>query len=162
MLARVSDARPEAVLLIGIQGAGKSSYYARQFASTHLRLNRDMLRTHHRLEVLFHAALAVQQSLVLDNTNPTKQARARWIASARAAGFRVTAHWLDVPLADALDRNALREGKARVPDAAILGFAAKLEPPELAEGFAAIHRVRLIDHVYVVDRLDGSQDDRQD
>jgi predicted kinase len=115
------------------------------------------MRTPARFTVLFHAALAVQQSLVLDNTNPTREVRSRWLRSAKAAGFRVTAHWFDVPVADALARNSKREGKARVPDVAILGFAAKLQPPELAEGFEAIHRVRLIDRMFVVDQLDGLQ-----
>jgi predicted kinase len=146
-------------VLIGIQGAGKSTYYTQQFAATHLRLNRDMLRTEHRLEVLFHAALAVKQSLVLDNTNPTRRARARWIASAKAAGYAVTAHWLDVPLPDALARNAAREGNARIPEIGIIGLAAKLEPPALDEGFEAIHRVRLIDRVFVVECLEDISHD---
>ena len=38
----------EAVILIGIQGAGKSTFYKDRFFNTHVRINLDMLKTRHR------------------------------------------------------------------------------------------------------------------
>ncbi len=143
----------EALLLIGLQGAGKSTFYARRLADTHLRLNRDMLRTNHRLDVLFHAALAVRQPLCLDNTQARRSGRARLVASARAAGFRVVAYWFDVPLADALARNLQRPEPARIPEIAIRGLAAKFEPPAADEGFHEIHRVHVVPPGFVVEPL---------
>jgi predicted kinase len=35
----------EAVLLVGIQGAGKSTFYQQRFFDTHVRINLDMLKT---------------------------------------------------------------------------------------------------------------------
>jgi predicted kinase len=55
----------EAVVFIGVQASGKSSFYAQHYADTHLRLNRDMLRTAHREVVLMHACLAVGQAFVV-------------------------------------------------------------------------------------------------
>jgi predicted kinase len=143
----------QAIVLIGVQGAGKSTFYARHFADTHLRLNRDMLRTEHRLEVLFHAALAVKQPLVLDNTNPRPSSRGRFVASCKAAGYRVSAYWFDVALDEALARNRRRQGSAQVPDLAIRGLVAKLVPPTIAEGFDEILRVRVVEPEFVVEAL---------
>ena len=60
---------------MGVQGSGKSSHYARCYADSHVRINLDMLRTRHRESALLHACLSVGQSFVVDNTNPTAQAR---------------------------------------------------------------------------------------
>jgi len=131
----------EAVIFAGLQASGKSTYFARRYAETHVRLNRDMLRTRNRESVLMHACLACEQRFVVDNTNPTVAARARYLRLARAAGYTVTAVVFEVPLAQALARNAARGGKARVPDRAIAGTAAKFEPVTAAEGFDHIVRI---------------------
>lgn len=132
---------PEAVVFVGIQGSGKSTYFARHYAETHVRLNLDMLRTAHREAVLLHACLACEQRVVIDRTNPTAAGRMRYVALARAAGFTTTAVVFEVPVEVALERNAHREGRARVPDRAIRGTAAKLEPVTAVEGFDRIIRV---------------------
>jgi predicted kinase len=38
----------EAVILIGIQGSGKSTFFKEKFADTRVRINLDMLRTKNR------------------------------------------------------------------------------------------------------------------
>jgi predicted kinase len=38
----------EAVILIGIQGSGKSTFCRERFFNTHIRINLDMLKTRHR------------------------------------------------------------------------------------------------------------------
>ena len=48
----------EAVILIGIQASGKSSFYKERFFDTHVRINLDMLKTKHRQRVLLDACLA--------------------------------------------------------------------------------------------------------
>lgn len=62
----------DAVIFIGLQGAGKSTFYQRQFADTHLRINLDMLRTRHRERRLFELCLAIEQPFVIDNTNASQ------------------------------------------------------------------------------------------
>src|SRR5215468_2175144 len=76
----------EAVILIGIQGTGKSTFCRERFFSTHIRLNLDMLRTRHRENLLFKACLDAKQPVVIDNTNVGAVERAGYIADARAAG----------------------------------------------------------------------------
>ncbi|MFP4089167.1 MAG: hypothetical protein ACLFT3_02585 [Cyclobacteriaceae bacterium] len=37
----------EAILFIGVQGAGKSTFYWENFLNTHVRISLDLLRTSH-------------------------------------------------------------------------------------------------------------------
>jgi len=100
-----------------------------------------MLRTRNRLDVLLHACLAAQQPCVADNTNVTASQRGYYRGLAKAAGFRVIAYYFDLPTDAAIIRNAARLGPARVPDLAVRGTAAKLQPLVAAEGFDAAYRV---------------------
>ena len=129
----------EAVIFIGIQGTGKSSFYQERFFHTHVRINSDMLRTKHRLRVLFNACLEARQPFVLDNTNVTKEVRAEFIAPAKAAGFRVAGYYFRSDIASALARNSERVDAARIPDPGVLGTYKKLEIPQRS---ARARRVR--------------------
>jgi predicted kinase len=131
----------EAVIFIGIQATGKSSFFQARFFKTHIRLNLDMLRTRHREGLLFHACLEAKQPFVIDNTNPTAAERARYIQPARAARFRVTGYFFESTLAEALRRNA--ERPERVPEVGIRATYNRLQPPALAEGFDRLYRVKI-------------------
>src|SRR3954471_11136560 len=144
-----------AIVFCGLQGSGKSTFYARRFADTHVRLNLDMLRTRKREDVLLHACLAVQQPFVADNTNPTPPQRLRYAALARAARYEsVECYWFDVPVDRCIANNAGRPEAKRVPVVAIHGTAAKFVPPTRAEGFDVIRRVSVgEDGTFVVEDL---------
>ena len=130
-----------AVIFIGIQASGKSSYYARCYAGDYVRINLDTLKTRHRERLLFEDCLAKGCSFVVDNTDPQASDRARYIPEAKAAGYRIIGCYFPPDVAFSLEHNRLREGKARVPDAAIWATAAKLEPPTYAEGFDELYRI---------------------
>ena len=129
------------IIFIGIQGAGKSTFYQQYFYNTHLRLNGDMLKTRHRERLLFEACLASKTKVVLDRTNASKASRQSFIVQAKAQRFEVVAYYFNCPLDEALVRNAQRSGKARVPDVAVKGTFRQLEVPDFAEGFARIYDV---------------------
>lgn len=131
----------QVVILMGIQGTGKSTFCHGHFADTHVRVNLDMLRTRHREKTLFRTCLACDQSVVVDNTNPTAADRARYIGPARDAGAEVVGYYFSSRVSDAVRRNAKREAAKRVPDKAILGTAARFELPSRGEGFEALHYV---------------------
>lgn len=130
-------------MFIGIQGVGKSTFYLERFADTHVRINLDELKTRHREKTLFHRCLAEGRAAVIDNTNPSRADRERYIVPAREAGFRVTGYYFQSRVSDALTRNARREGAARVPDKAILGTAKRLELPNRLEGFDELFYVSI-------------------
>ena len=132
----------EAIILMGIQGAGKSSFYKDRFADTHVRINLDMLKTRHREKCLLDTCIATKQRFVVDNCNPARDDRRRYIEPARAAGFKVVCYYLQSKVADCTERNEQRTGKQVVPVKAILGAAGRLELPSLEEGFDKLYYVR--------------------
>lgn len=125
----------EAVIFIGLQATGKSSFYLQKFYQTHIRLNLDMLKTRHRESVLVTACLEAKQSFVIDNTNPTMVDRKKYIESARKHQFEVVGYYFQSRVADCLERNRLRSGSAEVPDTAILSTYKKLELPKYEEEY---------------------------
>lgn len=128
------------ILFVGLQGSGKSTFFARRFADTHVRLNMDMLVTRHRERLLFEACLAAKALAVIDNTNPTPEERARYIGPARAARFSVVGYYFQSSVETCRQRN---EARSRVvPLVGLLGTAKRLVRPTLAEGFDALHYVR--------------------
>lgn len=133
----------QAVLLMGIQAAGKSTFFKRYFVDTHIRLNLDMLRTRQRESVLLQACLTTQQSFVIDNTNPKITDRERYIPLAHAAGFVVIGYYFRSIAAESIERNAQRTGRARVSEKAIWGTAGRLELPAYAEGFDQLCYVQI-------------------
>ncbi len=110
-----------------------------------------MLRTRHRESVLLAACLEAKQSFVIDNTNPTREERAKYIEAARAAGFRVVGYYFSARLADALERNAARPDAVRVPGAGVKATSAKLELPTRAEGLDELYFVRVGPGGYAVE-----------
>jgi predicted kinase len=141
-----------AIIFCGLQGSGKSTFYFRRFADTHVRLNLDMLRTRNREDILLHACFAAQQPVVINNTNPLPQQRRRYAALARAAGFVVDGFFFETAIDECLARNAGRSESARVPDLAIRGTAKKFIQPMKDEGYDRLYRVR-IEGDYLVEEL---------
>jgi len=137
----------ECVILIGLQASGKSTFFRERFAPTHDHISKDLLRgkrqPERRQQELLRASLSAGRSVVVDNTNATIKNRAELIAIARQSGAVVKGYYFETDPADALRRNRLREGSARVPDVAIFATRKRLEPPSPDEGFDELWRVRL-------------------
>ncbi len=94
---------------------------------------------------MFQTCLQTGQALVIDNTNPTAPDRARYIETARAAGFRLSCYYFEARLEDCLRRNALRPSAEQVPAAGLYATFHRLQPPDFSEGFSTIYTVRLDD-----------------
>lgn len=132
----------EVVLLVGLAGAGKSTFYANRFFRTHMRLNLDMLSNRNREARLFEACLKDKQACVVDNTNLTAGARAPFIALAKQYKFTVVVYQLLVDTAEAQRRNAQRSGDACVPAQVIEQMASRFEEPTPEEGIDVMYEVR--------------------
>jgi predicted kinase len=125
----------EAIVLCGVQGSGKTTFYRDRFLDTHVRVSMDLLRTRAREEAFLNLCLQTQQRFVVDNTNPTAADRRRYIEPARAAGFKAIGYLVEVDAAEALARNDERAGKRRVPVGGVMGTARRLIRPTPEEGF---------------------------
>jgi hypothetical protein len=100
----------EAVLLIGSNIAAKSAFYLARFSHTHVRITLDQLKTRQREDILVQACLMAKQMFVVDNINTTKADRARYIAPAKLAGFRVTGYYFSTGSIIHVDLPRLEEG----------------------------------------------------
>jgi hypothetical protein len=134
----------EAVILIGIQGSGKTTFYRERFFRTHIRLSLDMLKTRRRLDVLLGGCIEARQPFVLDNTNVTAAERSRYVAPVKAAGFEVVGYFFEPDLPGSLRRNEERAAEERIPRAGLFGTLKRLERPSHDEGFDALFRVRVL------------------
>lgn len=133
----------EAIILIGIPASGKSTYCRQNLFDSHVRINRDMLRTRHRAAVLLQACAGAGIAFVSDNTNVSVAERAPVIATARAAGMRVLGLYFQSNVADCAERNDGRDERSRVPGVAIGARKRDLELPRLDEGFTELRFVRV-------------------
>ena len=139
----------EMIVLIGLQGSGKSTFYRQRFAGTHALVSRDLLRNNpnpaRRQRQLIEEALQAGRSLVVDNTNPTREVREELVRLGRQHGATVLGYYFEPQLKQSLARNALREGSARVPDVAIFATMKKLVRPSYEEGFDRLYYIRTVD-----------------
>jgi len=131
----------EAVLLIGIPGSGKSTFYRERSFNTHVRLSLDLLKTRERELAILRACLSVGQSFVVDNTNVTVEERARYISAARAAGFRVIGYFFQANVRRSIALNKMREPGKSVPVYGVLRAYKRLVPPDPSEGFDQLYSV---------------------
>lgn len=135
----------EAVIFVGIQGAGKSTFCKERFYDSHVRINLDMLRTRRRETLLFEACLEAKQKLVLDNTNLTREEREKYIVRAKDFGFKIVGYYFQTKIEKAIERNNRREGKAKIPEKGLRGALKKLQVPIYEEGFDKLFRVWIND-----------------
>jgi hypothetical protein len=87
-------------------------------------------------------------SLVIDNTNVTKDIRARYIKLLREHGYRIKCFYFKCDLGRSLQWNGLRQGTECIPEIGIFGTHKRLEIPSMQEGF---------DELYYVDWIDGQR-----
>jgi predicted kinase len=131
----------ELVIFVGLPGSGKSTYFREHYAATHMHVSKDLMpRT--RDEIMWKqidTALAAGRSVVVDNTNPSRETRAPFIAIGRRRGAKIVGTFFDVDARTCLMRNREREGRARVPNVAIFATKKKLQVPEIGEGFDELH-----------------------
>ena len=133
----------EAIVFVGLQASGKSSFYLERFFRTHMRINLDMLKTRYRERRLLQMCIETQLPFVVDNTNPTRQDRELYIAAAKQAGFRVVGYYFESRIDDCKRRNEQRSPECQVPLPGIFGKYKRLQLPALDEGFDQLHYVKM-------------------
>jgi len=131
----------EAIIFTGIQASGKSTFYKERFYDTHLRINLDMLHSRRAEDIILNACLWAQRPFVVDNTNPSKEERARYIERAKFYKYRIISYVFASDLQICLQRNKDRAGKKRIPEGGVRSTYARLSPPSMDEGFDEIYFV---------------------
>ncbi len=139
-------------IMIGIQGSGKSTFCKSFFASNTVRINLDELKTRHREKTLFENSVAESKCIVIDNTNPTVAEREKYIAFAKASGYKIVGYFMQSILKDCIERNEQRTGKEKIPRCAIAATSNKLQMPSYCEGFDEIYFVKNDGNKFTVEK----------
>lgn len=136
----------EAVIFIGLQGAGKTTFYLEHFLETHEHISLDLLRTRHREQAVVMRCVETGLRFVIDNTNPTQVERRVYIQPAQKAAFRVVGFYFRSRFEECSRRNAARSGEFRIRPKGLLGTAARMQLPSWDEGFAELYYVWIDEH----------------
>ncbi len=129
-------------IMIGIQGSGKSTFYHQFLTKKFVRVNLDTLKTRHQEKLLIEKCLKEGKSFAIDNTNPTKADRQRYISLAKENGYRIVGFFMESKLNECIARNNLRQGKEKIPTIAIASTSNKLQMPSYDEGFDELYFVK--------------------
>lgn len=140
----------EAIIFCGIQATGKTTFYKERFFKTHIRISLDQLRTRNKEHEFLSVCLKTQHPFVVDNTNPAKLDRQKYIALAKQHKFKVIGYYFQSKLEDSIARNNLRNGKENIPTVGIRGTYNKLEIPEMNEGFEELYYVELHENTFII------------
>ncbi len=136
----------ELVVLVGLQGSGKTAFFDARYAATHAHVSKDLFPNARdrgaRQRSLVAAAAAAGRSVVVDNTNARREDRTALVAQAHALGMRAVCCFFPPDVRASLARNAAREGRARVPAVAIHATRGRLVPPSWDEGWDELYEVR--------------------
>jgi len=145
----------EAIIFCGIQATGKSTFYKEYFFNTHVRISMDLLNTRNKEAKFIGTCLAIQQRFVVDNTNPGKEERYKYIDVAKKEGYKIIGYYFQSKIEDSIKRNSEREGKQKIPDAGIRAAYAKLELPSIDEGFDELYYVEIVEGRFVIKNWDN-------
>ncbi len=135
---------PVLAIMIGIQASGKSQF-AMNYLKDYTRINLDTLHTRNKEKLALDEAIKSGENIVIDNTNPTIEERARYINAVSGHGYKIEGYFMQSRLQDCIERNEHRTGKDKVPRNAIAATSNKLELPDYSEGFDSLYFVSFAD-----------------
>ena len=137
------------VVFIGIQASGKTSFFKKWLAPHgYVHINLDTLHTRYKESQAIRDCYDREMSFVVDNTNPEKTDRKRYIPVAKANGYEVIGIFFQSIVKDCIARNDKRDKK--VPVKAIPCTQNKLQLPEYGEGFDKLYFVRIKENEFEI------------
>lgn len=139
------DNRPTAIIFIGIQGCGKTTFYRKRiepYMKEWKYISMDQLHNRNTEADMVRDCIEKRESFVIDNTNPTKQDRKRYLDMLEGKDYRVMCYFFQSRVQDCIERNKLR-GET-VPAKAIAATSNKLELPSREEGFTDMVYIKVV------------------
>jgi len=133
----------EAVIFIGIQATGKTTFYKKHFFDTHIRISLDQLNTKNKQNRFLKTCFETQSKFVIDNTNPEIKTRKEFIEKAKKNKYKVIGYYFSSEIGKSIERNNKRIGKKRIPEIGIKGTFNKLVLPKFEEGFDELLFVKI-------------------
>ncbi|XP_075216122.1 polynucleotide kinase 3'-phosphatase isoform X2 [Lycorma delicatula] len=141
----ISDTK-EVVVMVGSPGSGKSFFVKTYMVPAgYVHVNRDTLGSWQRCISDMEHALSSGKSVVIDNTNPDKMSRKRYLDIAMNKKIPCRCFVLNTTIQHAMHNNKFRrlthEDHVPVNDIIINSYKKKFESPTKDEGFSEIVKV---------------------
>ena len=133
--------RMQAIIFIGIQATGKSTFYKTHFYRSHVRISMDLLNTRNKENKFLETCFETHTQFVVDNTNPSRKEREKYIQWAKENKYEVIGYYFSISMAEAIQRNENRPKEEQLPEVGIRGCRSRLELPSLEEGFDKLYFV---------------------
>jgi DNA 3'-phosphatase len=137
-IQQLSSSKKHLVIMVGSPASGKS-YYSQKLENTgFLRINKDTMKTDKMIYKIFNEGIKDGRNIVIDNTNPTKEVREKFITAAKKASYYVSIVWMNFPISvvEYLDNYRIAKYKNQeyhVPIVAMRVYYKKLEKPTQKE-----------------------------
>lgn len=147
----------EVIVMIGIPASGKTTFCRDRFFPNKVYISLDQLRSRKLESELFFWCMRNRKSCVIDNTNVNPQERARYIPLARISGARVIGYCFRPDYESCIERNAQRNGRARVPEVGMRQRHRAFSLPSKDEGFDELYDVRLVAGEFEVEVFDEAR-----
>lgn len=142
------------IMMMGVAGAGKSTWIKQNYPEV-VPVSRDAIRFEildekggeyfdHETEVFnsfIHqiiGSLAVDEVTIADATHLNRKGRLKVLSRVRKYADEVEVVWIKVSLETAMKQNAMRTGRARVPNDVIKNMYYSIERPEDNEGISKL------------------------
>lgn len=146
----IASTSTEMIINVGFPASGKST-----FSKTYLEpknyviVNRDELKTQDKCIKVCTDSLRAKKSVVIDNTNPSKESRQSYISIAKKLGIPVRCFHYQTSKELAEHMNMFRQTQSagkirRVPAIGYNLFKSKFEAPDVAEGFTEVKKIDFI------------------
>lgn len=135
----------KAIIFIGIQASGKTSFYERLLEKDgYFHISMDILGNRNKEEQMVQDCIATGKDFVIDNTNPTREERRRYLELLADSGYEVAGYFFQSRVQDCVRRN--QERGEKVPSKAIAATSNKLEMPSYDEGFDILKYISITEN----------------
>jgi len=149
---KLASSQQEMIIFVGFPASGKSTLAKKYLVPKgYVHVNRDTMGTQAKCLKATREGLTSLKSVVIDNTNPSSDTRADYIALAAEFSVPVRCFRFEITedLAKHLNyyRERLTNGEIHhVPRIGYAVYKKKLEEPQLREGFTEIRKIHFVPH----------------
>ena len=143
------------IMMMGVAGAGKSTWLRENKCPEDVVVSRDAIRFEeldekggeyfaHEDEVFRRfiaqiiGGLVAGETVYADATHLNRKSRLKVISRVRKYATEMEVVWIKVPLETAIKQNEMRSGRAKVPADVISNMYKNIEKPDETEGFTKL------------------------
>jgi len=139
----LTSPKQEVIVLVGYPGSGKSHFSSQHAAqSKYDVINRDLVGSWQKCVALMERSLDKGQSVLIDNTNPDRESRSRFLKICAARRIPCRCFYMKSSLSHAQHNNKFREltdeKHTPIPRMVFNVYKSKYQEPSVDEGFAQL------------------------